>query len=199
MKTLIVLNGECKDTTFLKLQSAKFDKIICADGGYTHTVSAGVFPDFVVGDFDSSKIPTDVKCIVFPKEKDLSDAEIAIDYAIDNFGDDVTLTCALGKRLDHQMFNVFLLAEYPKLRIEEKDTVVFLCKDSNDFSEYANKTVSFLPIEKSNITLSNFKYNVSNCDIRLGKTVTLSNIALKNATVDVNYGKVIAIINKTDN
>ena len=197
MKTLIILNGDCKSVAFLKSLSENFDKIICADGGYLHAVDAGVKFDMAVGDFDSSNLPADVKCIVFPKDKDLSDAEIAIEYAIENYGKDITLTCSLGKRLDHQLFNIFLLIKYPYLRVEEYDTTVFLCESYNEFPGSEGKTVSFLPIEKSNISLKNFKYNISNYDIAPGETVTLSNIALKNAEISVNSGKVVAIINKT--
>ncbi len=198
MKTLIILNGECKSLPFLKKLSEAYDKIICADGGFLHAVSAGIKPDIVVGDFDSSTVPDGVECVIFPKEKDLSDAEIAIEYAIENFGKEIILTCSLGKRLDHQLFNVFLLAKYPDLCIEEVDTVAFLCTVHNDFSEYENKTISFFPVEKSNLTLENFKYNISNCDVITGETVTLSNVASKNAAITVNSGKVIAIVNKTE-
>ena len=198
MKTLVVLNGECNNLDFLKRLSEKFDKIVCADGGYLHTVSAGVKPDTVVGDFDSSNLPENIQSVVFPKEKDLSDAEIAIEYAKNYYGNDITLTCSLGKRLDHQLFNVFLLAKYPDIIIEESDVIVFLCKTYTDFSKFNGKTVSFFPIEKSNLTLKNFKYNLVEQDVQQGNTVTLSNIALVNAAVNVNSGKVIAIINKND-
>ena len=196
MKTLVILNGECKDSVYLKNYAASFDKVVCADGGYLHAVAAGIKVDTVVGDFDSSSRPSCVESVVFPKEKDLSDAEIAIEYAVEKFGENITLICSLGERLDHQLFNVFLMIKYPFLRIEESDVLAFLCEENNDFSEFENKTVSFLPIEKSNITLNGFKYNLCNCDIIPGETVTLSNIVLKDAEVKVNSGKVIAIINK---
>jgi len=197
MKSLVILNGECKNLGYLKSLSADFDKIICADGGYLHAVAAGIKVDAVVGDFDSSNLPYDVNYVVYPKEKDLSDAEIAIEYAIEHFGKDVTLTCSLGKRLDHQMFNVFLLAKYPFLKIEEVDVMAFLCTSKNIFSEFEEKTVSFLPIENAKITLKNFKYCVTEYDIKPGETVTLSNVAFKDAEIDIISGKVIAIVNKT--
>ena len=198
MKTLIIFNGECRDIVFLSDLAHSFDKVICADGGYLHAVSAGIKVDVVVGDFDSSVIPDKVESIVFPKEKDLSDAEIAIEHAINNYGTDITVTCSLGKRLDHQLFNVFLLIKYPFLCIEDHDVLVFMCKQYNDLFEFENKTVSLLPLEKTNITLKNFKYTLCNHEIYPGDTTTLSNITLKNAVINVHSGKVIAIINKTD-
>ena len=198
MKTLVILNGECNSQKFLKKLSDEYDRVICADGGFLHAVSAGIKPDIVVGDFDSSELPTDTECVVFPKDKDLSDAEIAIEYAIRNYGKNITLTCALGKRLDHQMFNVFLLSKYPFIRIEEYNVIVFLCEANKNFSEFENKTISFFPVERANITLKNFKYNISDFNIKFGETTTLSNIALKNASLQVNNGRVFSIINKTD-
>ena len=162
MKTLIILNGECPDVKFLQEFASMFDKIVCADGGYLHAVSVNLNVNAVVGDFDSSNLPEDVYSVVYPKDKDLSEAEIAIEFAIKNFGNDITLTCSLGKRLDHQLFNVFLLIKYPFLRIVENDALIFLCGEYNSFREYKNHIVSFIPIEKSNLTLENFKYNLLN-------------------------------------
>jgi len=198
MKTLVILNGECKNSCFLKEFSLNFDKIICADGGYKYALDAGVVPDVVVGDFDSSFKPHGVKTVVYPADKDLSDAEIAIEYAKENFGGQVVMTCSLGKRLDHQIFNLFLLLKYKDLVIEEVDTIAFLCDKEMEFCGFENKTVSFLPIKNSNISLSGFKYPLEYGDVKMGQTLTLSNIALNDAKIIVNFGAVIAIINKTD-
>lgn len=198
MKTLIILNGECKSTSFLKQFVSQFDRIVCADGGYLHAVSAKAKVNAVVGDFDSSDFPDNVEYIVYPKEKDLSDAEIAIEYAVEKYGKDIVMTCSLGKRLDHQLFNVFLLTKYPFLKIEEDDVLAFMCGKYEEFSKYKNLTVSFLPVGDANVTLENFKYNINSRNVKTGETVTLSNVALKNATVRINSGKVIAVINKTN-
>lgn len=198
MKTLVILNGECKDLTYLKVLSESFDKIICADGGYLHAVASGIVPDIVVGDFDSSELPDDIECLVYPKDKDLSDAEIAIEYALENFGNDITLTCALGKRLDHQLFNIFILIKYPHVCIEEINEKIFMCNAQYEFCDFEGKTISFLPVGYANISLENFKYNLLNHDVKSGETVTLSNIALENAAITVNDGKVIAVVNKNN-
>ena len=154
--------------------------------------------DLVVGDFDSSQKPEDVDTVIFPVDKDLSDAEIAAQYALDNFGGEVIFTCAIGGRLDHQLFNVFLLSKYKSVSVREENLAVFLCEDIRDFSEFENNIVSFFPVGEANITLSGFKYSAENQDIRMGETLTLSNIAKKNAKLCVNSGKVIAIASKTE-
>ncbi len=197
MKTLIILNGKCESLSFLKELSLKVDKVICADGGYIHAQNAGIVPDIVVGDFDSCVVPKNIKTVVFPKEKDLNDAEIAINYAIEHYGDDIVLSCALGGRLDHQMFNLHLLFKYNKVIIEETDVKVIYCDNLVDFNNYIGKSISFLPYEKANISLEGFKYPLYNADLKIGDTLTLSNIALENAKLIVNSGKVLAVICKT--
>ncbi|MBQ2897564.1 MAG: thiamine diphosphokinase [Clostridia bacterium] len=198
MKILIILNGRCKNFAFLKELALKADKIICADGGYKHALSAGITPDIVVGDFDSSEKPDNVDTLVFPADKDLSDAEIALEYAANNYDGEIILTCALGGRLDHQLFNLYLFLKYNDILIEEDDVIISYCDDKADFNDFNGKCVSFLPLEDSNITLSGFKYPLKNADVKIGDTLTLSNVALAGASITVNSGKVLAIVSKTD-
>ncbi len=46
-------NASLKPFENIKKQSG--DLIVCADGGFEYAKSAGIIPDFVVGDFDSAK------------------------------------------------------------------------------------------------------------------------------------------------
>lgn len=198
MKTLIILNGECNNYSFLRDLSAGVDRIVCADGGYNHALKAGISVDLVVGDFDSVQKPDNVKTITFPAEKDLNDAEIAAQYALENYGNEVIFTCALGGRFDHQLFNLLLLLKYQNASVIEENVNAFLCDGCADLSEFENNTVSIMPVGNANITLIGFKYPLKNRDIKMGETLTLSNIAQKNAKICVNSGKVIVIVSKTD-
>lgn len=198
MNTLIILNGKCNNYNFLKSLSLEADNIICADGGYKHALNAGIIPDVVVGDFDSVNKPENINTVVFPAEKDLSDAEIALKYAEDKFGGKITVTCALGGRVDHQLFNLLLFLKYKNMLIEEENTLILYCDDKADLSGFVNNHISFIPLEDSNITLNGFKYPLENSNIKMGDTVTLSNIALKGAKLVVNSGKVLAVVTKTD-
>ena len=55
MKFLIVAAGEATDYNWFENEIKKYnpDKIICVDGGAKHLREVGLFPDVLIGDFDS--------------------------------------------------------------------------------------------------------------------------------------------------
>lgn len=196
MKALIILNGECRNCTYLFNQLEKYDLIICADGGYKHLKGFNRVPDAVLGDFDSVEQPEGVFAIKYPVEKNMTDGEIAIEYALEKGADEIVLTCALGGRVDHEMANIFLLTRYENARIEEENCSV-LCIDGEYMPENADgKTISLIPYMEAEVKLENFKYPLDGV-INTGSTLTLSNIAKENSKIIVKKGKCLLIINHT--
>ncbi|MCI8424703.1 MAG: thiamine diphosphokinase [Adlercreutzia sp.] len=90
-----------------------FDGIIAVDGGFASLACAGVTPDVALGDFDSlGYVPEGVPVLAFPPEKDASDMELALEEAIARGADAVEVYGALGRRLDHTLANLQLLASF---------------------------------------------------------------------------------------
>ena len=56
MRAAIVLNSN-------NIANIEEDYIIAADAGYTHVLAQGKTPNVVIGDFDSSSMPEDLKVI----------------------------------------------------------------------------------------------------------------------------------------
>ena len=81
------------------------DHVIAADGGLKHTEKLGIFPQEILGDFDSlGYIPADSR--VFPVEKDDTDAMLAVRRGLDLGYREFILYGALdGPRLDHTIAN----------------------------------------------------------------------------------------------
>lgn len=100
-----------------KLHECPEGLIICADRGYDIAREAGVVPDMIVGDFDSSGItpPGDIKVIRVNPEKDDTDTILACNIAIDEGCDEIRMYCALGGRPDHSIANIQTL-EYLRTR-----------------------------------------------------------------------------------
>ncbi len=89
------------------------DQIIALDGGIDHLLKYDIFPDIWIGDMDSSSqssqekmknAPT--KILTYPKEKDFSDFESAIDLLKKQSPTKLELYGMLGGRLDHMLFNL---------------------------------------------------------------------------------------------
>lgn len=92
--------------------------IIAADGGVRNCLSLGIKPDLIVGDMDSidsssDSITSGIERIKFPKKKDKTDTECAVDIAFQRNCEQVTIIGGMGKRFDHTLGNISLLAKYP--------------------------------------------------------------------------------------
>lgn len=91
-----------------------FTSCIAADGGHLNASKIGLTPDIIIGDFDSSKSPCTSKAeiISLPREKDLTDTEAALELAIEREFDEVVIIGGLGRRFDHTLANLGILAKY---------------------------------------------------------------------------------------
>ncbi len=116
MKVLILSNGSVKDYTFLQSLVSGTDFFICADGGGMHAYNMGLTPDVLIGDFDSiskevlnyfrEKSSQIISC---PSEKDETDTQLAVEYAVSKGASEICMTGSIGSRLDHTYANVGLL------------------------------------------------------------------------------------------
>ena len=81
------------------------DYILCADGGWHTAGRAGVRPDAVLGDFDSSDEPALENVERYPVEKDDTDTMLCVKRALAMGFDDILIVGGFGGRLDHTMAN----------------------------------------------------------------------------------------------
>lgn len=82
------------------------DYVLCADGGWKIARAAGVAPDAVLGDFDSSEAPETGAVERFPVEKDDTDTILCIKKALALGYDDFVIVGGFGGRLDHTLANL---------------------------------------------------------------------------------------------
>jgi thiamine pyrophosphokinase len=95
----------------------KAEKIVCCDGSASTLVSAGFIPDAIVGDMDSLDKELAArfseKVHVNP-EQETNDLTKSVKWCVENGFDDLIILGATGKREDHTLGNISLLAEYVK-------------------------------------------------------------------------------------
>ena len=113
----IVCNGRPIDNGLLKKYVADSDTVIASDAGLLYLQKIDIRPDVFIGDLDSLDIPADKidagEVIVYDSEKDQSDTELAVQYAIEKGAEKILLLCAAGRRIDHLLANIALLTRYP--------------------------------------------------------------------------------------
>ncbi|GLI86084.1 thiamine pyrophosphokinase [Rossellomorea marisflavi] len=160
------------------------------DRGVFTLLEKGMEPHVAFGDFDSVS-PREWQLISsrveevnrYRPEKDETDLELALNWAAEQDPEDITIYGATGGRLDHFMGNVQLL-----LKDDLKGISVRLVDSLNEMyikrpGEHGVETnprytyISFVPISPivQGLTLSGFKYPLTNRNIYWGSTLCISN------------------------
>lgn len=197
MKNIVIL--ACKLTTSIPQIDADY---IGVDKGALFLLNNNIKMKIAIGDFDSINgeelnfIENNVDNILkFDPKKDISDLELAIDYAIKIGYQHIIVTGALGFRIDHT-YNVFMLLnkykDYDITFRDDKNKVFLLKPGVHMISKSHYQYFSFFPLIKSKISLIGFKYELFNKEIDELYNIGLSNEILNNfATIKLDYGKLI--------
>ena len=166
------------------LQAHPTVKIIAIDSGLEicHQMRLEVFK--IIGDFDSvdsailEKYPDALK-VDFPSEKDESDTELALNFAIQAGFDEILLVNAAGGRMDHFLFNALLLFHHQatiKL-FDATGTLLALPLGDTNFNLPNGTIFSLIPLEEcTGVSVSGAKYPFQDAKLLLNSR-TLSNIS----------------------
>ena len=115
-RALVIANGEPPKKQRLQSLAREANVIICADGGANTALKSGIVPDVIVGDLDSIHAEALVKFHRVPtyedRDDETTDLEKAILWAIKAKFDHITVVGATGKRIDHSVGNLGVLAKY---------------------------------------------------------------------------------------
>lgn len=200
MKALIVGSGNFSENALKLLDDKTY--IICADGGYDHAISHGIVPDILLGDLDSLKGKTDVKTIIYPKEKNETDSEIALLYAISKGYRDIVMTGVTGTRLDHTLGNIFLLKKAADMRakavIADDNNEIYYVRDSIRLCGEKGEFFSVVPLCQSVlVSINGAKYPLDRETLEFGTSRGISNEFLgKECEVTVHEGSALIIKSK---
>lgn len=204
---LVIANGVIEDKEWLRLYLGKGTAVIAADGGGNHLAALGVRPDVVVGDLDSldwqqwepwEKAGT--KMVVHPAEKNETDLELALLYAVQNYAGEIKVLGALGGRLDQMMANIFLLA-HPALTgrqvtLVEPTQQAWLVRGKTEVTGKKGDRVSLIPLGgdvKIGRTIG-LKWKLKDETLRLGPARGISNVMLsETAVVEIDDGIVLCV------
>lgn len=105
-KALVFLGGHAPSPGRYEHELADTDLIVAADSGYDTAIAARVRPQVLIGDLDSiSQVPGadgPQKVLKYPPDKDETDAELAVQYAVEQAGcDQIIIIGGGGGRFDH--------------------------------------------------------------------------------------------------
>ena len=192
MKKLLIILGGVAELSFLKEYYDKMqpDMVIAADGALEAAKKADIPCDVAMGDFDTVSQELleqcmrekKVKLITFPPEKDETDAQLTLQYAIDQKPDMIRILGALGGRADHMLANLELLKLPLKAGIDceivdRQNRIRLLDGEYTIKKSDSWKYVSFVSYtEKTEgLILEGFKYPLDNFTLKKGSPRCISN------------------------
>jgi thiamine pyrophosphokinase len=208
-RVFIIANGAADFPYALPTLIAKNDIVICADGGSNYANSLGIKPTIIIGDMDSITPATlaeyerkGIDIRKFPKDKDASDLELALEAAVGFNPTEINCTCVLGNREDHSLTNTFLLARFASRN--NKVTLLgamwqaqFITKShSREFVGAPGDILSLVPMiaTVNGVNVEGVKWPLTNASLPWGSSRTVSNEFVENrVSISLEDGMVLAL------
>lgn len=182
--------------------------VIGADGGARFAAALGLTLDHIIGDMDSLT-PAEVTAFEaagvsihrYPEEKNETDLELALLFAVEQGCEQIRVLGATGGRLDQLLGNILLLA-LPALRgrdvrlVADNQATWLLFPGENNISGAEGDTLSLIPWsdEVADITTENLYYPLNHESLIFGPARGISNVmTAERACVRVGSGRLLAV------
>jgi len=216
-RCIIFANGTLPDLDSAKRLLRPDDFLLAADGGTRHILDLGRTPSIIIGDLDS--LPFDAstslsaslrpltesgtQIIQHPRDKDETDLELALDYAVKNGYREIVIVAALGNRLDQTLGNLALLTD-PRLatldlRLDDGVESASFCRARSEVEGRRGDLVSLIPWggEVRGVRTEGLRWPLSNETLFPHKTRGISNeMTGDRARVEIESG-LLLIVHRT--
>lgn len=200
----LLLGGDLLPTPKVSRQIAG-TRIIAADAGIRHAEVLGVVPELWVGDFDSEPdgLPEHLRAVQrqgFPQDKDKTDGELAVDFALARGATALLMVGAFGgTRSDHEFLHLSLAQ-----RLAETGVPVSLTSGAQEGFpllpgtaefDYAEGTLfSIIAFsELSGLSVEGAKWPLDTVEVAFGSSLTISNETRGRLAVTLGSGRAMLI------
>ena len=166
-----------------------------------------IVPDLVVGDMDSISHESLKKLkelgipkYDYPKEKDFTDTELALEVALEKGVKKAVLLAGIGDRPDHSLANIFLMVYFKnkglELKLAGEKWEMFLIEGDKQLLGKKDDILSLIPIspEAVDVETKGLYYPLKKETLPMGPARGISNVFLgKTANVKVKQGMLLGI------
>lgn len=193
MKCVILSGGTPPGLRLLKKHLETAGLFIGVDGAADFLIQYDMAPDVLIGDFDTAD-PASVsaleqrgaKVLRLEPEKNETDTEAAIEYALKAGADDITILGALGGRVDHTLSNIMMLVRADRkgaaCRITDEQCEMFVSDKTFILSGRPGQVISILPLTgEVCVNAQGLKYPLQNLVLNWGSSRGISNVMQKGA------------------
>lgn len=177
------------------------DIIICCDGSVENLVNAGMTPEAIIGDMDSisqflRKRYADR--IFIDDDQQSNDLTKAVQWCHESGYNDIVIVGATGKREDHTLGNISLLAEYSKyvnVRMVTDTGIIIPFHESCKVQSYNGQQVSLFSIDpETQITSKGLKYPLINRKLGNWWEATLNEATGDNFRLEFSSGSLLVYL-----
>ncbi|NUU98985.1 MULTISPECIES: thiamine diphosphokinase [unclassified Marinitoga] len=199
MQTFIISGGTPKSSLeFYKNIIGNSDLLIAVDKGLELFKKLDIEPDYLIGDLDSASQESiewaesnDVEIIKYRSDKDFTDIDLALDFAIEKKSKKIIISGFLGNRLDH-IFGALLLLKKYNTEIIFKEEFLEISKIPKNFDKKVSKgeiwSIFSLTERTEGIYLNGFKYPLKNGTLFFNNPIGISNETI-NEKIEISYLK----------
>ncbi len=214
-RIIIFANGRLPDLNAARALLRSDDFILAADGGTHHALALGVVPRIIIGDLDSitdqerRKIKeAGTEVIEYPRDKNETDLELAIQHALTLKPSEIIIVAALGDRLDQTFGNIALLSDPQlstlrgpqgiafNLRLDDGVEAIFFCRDQAQVAGRRGDLVSLIPWggPVAGIRTEGLRWPLANETLVPHKTRGISNeLLVETATIQIQSGLLLIV------
>lgn len=210
-RAVIFSNGDYASLAGVAARLRSDDWIICADGALKHLVDLQMWPDLLVGDFDSidqdllaAAKARGVEMLTFDREKDFTDTELAWLQVRQRGPEEVLVVGGWGGRLDHSLANLLLFAPFARqYRICMTDGLVdaYLTSGEIVLEQGQDKLVSLIALtpEARGVTAQGLRWPLTDATLGWGQGLGVSNIPIADSvSVRVQEGILLVVVTPED-
>ncbi|NLY24074.1 MAG: thiamine diphosphokinase [Bacteroidales bacterium] len=166
--TVIIANGRFPQHPIPLSMIEKATFIVCTDGAANDFIAGGGVPDAIVGDCDSISEENRKRYshIIHPSDdQETNDLTKSVLLCVEKGKKEIVIVGGTGKREDHTLGNISLLAEYM-----EKAEVTMVTNygiftpiyRSTTFKSFRGQQISLFCIDRQEVTTRNLKYPLHN-------------------------------------
>lgn len=206
-RIIIFANGDLPDLNKARALLRQDDYILCADGGARHALALGLTPNLVIGDMDSLEKDTweklegsNIPVELYPRDKNETDLELALNRAIELEPKEILIIAALGGRLDQTLGNIALLNNpylvTRNIRLDDGVEEIFFCRSQAEVRGRSGDLVSLIPWGNSvhGVQTQGLKWSLNNETLHPEKTRGISNEMIdKVANIESSSGILLVI------
>jgi thiamine pyrophosphokinase len=183
--------------------------VVAADGGAATALAFGLRPDVVIGDLDSMHPATltqleanRVAIETFPRDKDATDGQLAVERALEAQPNELILLGFLGgPRLDQAIANILLLVqlELPVTLVDERNECVLLRPGrEHTWRPESGEIVSLIPVVDAvqGVRTQGLRWALEGERLAMGDTRGISNEPTGDAEARVSIERGLLLITR---